>query len=92
LMVLSTVCGGFLVAACHKPSKRSFYQDRLGTDIGKTQSRDAFSFRFLKEGGDRGAVFSRFWLTNSNPAVCDALPAGDTFEVLDLTPKLLVDL
>ena len=47
--------------------------------------------RFLRS-GDRGSVFTKFWLTNSNPAVCDALPTDDTFEVLDLTPRLLVDL
>jgi hypothetical protein len=51
----------------------------------------SLSYDLLKD-GDRGSVFSRFWLTNSNPAVCALLPAGDTFEVLDLTPKLLVDL
>lgn len=46
--------------------------------------------RFLR-GGDR-AVFDRFWLTNSNPAVCDPIPQDDIFEVVDLTPQILKDL
>jgi phosphoribosylpyrophosphate synthetase len=47
--------------------------------------------RFLK-GGDRGGAFTRFWLTNSNPHVCAALPVEDVFEVLDLSPQILLDL
>ena len=35
--------------------------------------------RFLK-GGDR-AVFKRFWISSSNPAVCDQIPSGDIFTV-----------
>jgi len=46
--------------------------------------------RFLR-GGDRSA-FAKFWLTNSNPAVCKEIPAGDVFEALDLTPRLMRDL
>ena len=43
------------------------------------------------KGGDR-AVFERFWLSSSNPAVCDQIPSGDVFEVLDLAPRILHDL
>ena len=46
--------------------------------------------RFLK-GGDR-AVFERFWLSSSNPAVCQQIPSGDVFEVLDLAPRIVHDL
>jgi len=46
--------------------------------------------RFLRE-GDR-AAFARFWLTNSNPAVCKQLPAGDVYEILDLTPRIMRDI
>ena len=46
--------------------------------------------RFLKA-GDRG-VFTRFWLTNSNPAVCEHIPSGDVFEMLDLAPRVIRDL
>ena len=47
--------------------------------------------RFTRE-GDRGAAFTKFWLTNSNPAVSSSLPVDDIFEVLDLTPQILLDL
>jgi len=47
--------------------------------------------RFLKA-SDRGGTFARFWLTNSNPSVSDALPTDDTFEVLDIAPQVLKDL
>ena len=46
--------------------------------------------RFLS-GGDR-AVFARFWLSSSNPAVCAQIPSGDVFEVLDLAPSIVHDL
>jgi phosphoribosylpyrophosphate synthetase len=46
--------------------------------------------RFLR-GGDR-AVFARFWLSSSNPAVCAQIPSGDVFEVLDLAPRIVHDL
>lgn len=48
--------------------------------------------RFLPD-GDR-AVFTRFWVTNSNPAVSSKLPqgVGDVFEVLDLAPQIAKDL
>ena len=46
--------------------------------------------RFMK-GGDR-AVFERFWLSSSNPAVCAQIPSGDVFEVLDLAPRIVHDL
>ena len=46
--------------------------------------------RFTK-GGDR-AVFERFWLSSSNPAVCEQIPSGDVFEVLDLAPRIVHDL
>jgi len=47
--------------------------------------------RFLR-GGDRGEVFSRFFITNSNPSVCQQIPGGDVFECLDLTPRIARDL
>jgi phosphoribosylpyrophosphate synthetase len=47
--------------------------------------------RFLKA-GDRGPAFTKFWLTNSNPAVCERIPTDDVFEVLDLAPQVLLDL
>ena len=46
--------------------------------------------RFLTT-GDRG-VFDSFWLTNSNPTACEEIPAGDVFEALDLTPRIVRDL
>lgn len=46
--------------------------------------------RFMK-GGDRG-VFKRFWLSSSNPSVCDTIPSNDVFEVLDLAPQIVHDL
>eukprot|EP00928_Gymnodinium_smaydae_P043730 TRINITY_DN29249_c0_g2_i1.p1 TRINITY_DN29249_c0_g2~~TRINITY_DN29249_c0_g2_i1.p1 ORF type:complete len:642 (+),score=147.78 TRINITY_DN29249_c0_g2_i1:79-2004(+) len=46
--------------------------------------------RFLR-GGDRD-VFSRFWLSSSNPAVLAKVPGGDVFEVLDLAPRIARDL
>jgi ribose-phosphate pyrophosphokinase len=46
--------------------------------------------RFLKS-GDRGC-FEKFYLTNSVPTVTDALPTDDTFVVLDLSEKIIVDL
>eukprot|EP00931_Biecheleriopsis_adriatica_P059206 TRINITY_DN35391_c0_g1_i1.p1 TRINITY_DN35391_c0_g1~~TRINITY_DN35391_c0_g1_i1.p1 ORF type:complete len:637 (+),score=123.42 TRINITY_DN35391_c0_g1_i1:58-1968(+) len=46
--------------------------------------------RFLQD-GDR-AVFTRFWITNSNPAVCQQIPGGNTFEALDLAPRIVRDI
>ena len=46
--------------------------------------------RFLR-GGDRD-VFERFWLSSSNPSVCQQIPSGDVFEVLDLAPSIVHDL
>jgi len=49
------------------------------------------SFRRFLRGNDR-SVFARFWLTNSNPAVCEQIPSRDVFEVLDLAPQIARDL
>mmetsp|Transcript_33340 Transcript_33340/g.92130 ORF Transcript_33340/g.92130 Transcript_33340/m.92130 type:complete len:770 (-) Transcript_33340:131-2440(-) len=38
------------------------------------------------------AIFRRFYTTNSNPVVTEAMPRGDVFTVLDLLPQLLEDL
>ena len=46
--------------------------------------------RFLANGAE--SVFTRFWLTNSNPAVCKGIPNGDVFEMLDLAPQIVRDL
>eukprot|EP00746_Dinoflagellata_sp_MGD_P001404 gnl/MRDRNA2_/MRDRNA2_102643_c0_seq1.p1 gnl/MRDRNA2_/MRDRNA2_102643_c0~~gnl/MRDRNA2_/MRDRNA2_102643_c0_seq1.p1 ORF type:complete len:406 (+),score=80.65 gnl/MRDRNA2_/MRDRNA2_102643_c0_seq1:57-1274(+) len=46
--------------------------------------------RFLRS-GDR-SVFSRFWVTNSNPTVSSTLPTDDVFEVLNLMPQIVKDL
>lgn len=46
--------------------------------------------RFLR-GGDRD-VFTRFWLTSSNPSVCSQIPGGDVFEMIDLAPRIARDL
>ena len=46
--------------------------------------------RFMK-GGDRG-VFERFWLSSSNPSVCDRIPSNDVFEVLDMAKLIVHDL
>jgi phosphoribosylpyrophosphate synthetase len=42
--------------------------------------------------GGHKHIFDKFWLTNSQPVVTNLLPAGDIFEVLDLTPQILADL
>jgi len=49
------------------------------------------SYKRFLTGGDR-AVFARFWLSSSNPAVCGQIPSGDVFEVLDLAPSIVHDL
>uniref|UniRef100_A0A7R9UGV9 Phosphoribosyltransferase domain-containing protein n=1 Tax=Pinguiococcus pyrenoidosus TaxID=172671 RepID=A0A7R9UGV9_9STRA len=46
--------------------------------------------RFLR-GGDR-AIFERFFLTNSNPTRVAEIPEGDTFVVVDITEKVLLDI
>lgn len=47
---------------------------------------------FCRNSGASKAVFHKFWLTNSCPAVTNALPDDDAFEVIDLTPQILQDL
>uniref|UniRef100_A0A7S4Q0L7 phosphoribosylformylglycinamidine cyclo-ligase n=1 Tax=Alexandrium monilatum TaxID=311494 RepID=A0A7S4Q0L7_9DINO len=53
--------------------------------------------KFCVRGGEGGtpgkyAIFQRFYTTNSNPVVTEALPKGDVFTVIDLLPQLLEDL
>lgn len=58
---------------------------------------DAAVKKFCNAGGEGGkpgqyAIFRRFYTTNSNPVVTEALPKGDVFTVLDLLPQLVEDL
>jgi phosphoribosylpyrophosphate synthetase len=47
---------------------------------------------FSRKLGGRRAVFEKFWLTNSQPTVCNQLPTDDVFEVIDLLPQIISDL
>ena len=49
------------------------------------------AFCKLPSPGSR-AVFDRFWVTNSVPSVVKAFPKDDVFEVLDLMPRIIMDL
>ena len=42
--------------------------------------------------GQKKGIFTKFWLTNSQPTITSQLPVDDVFEVLDLTPQILLDL
>ena len=49
------------------------------------------SWRDFCHGQNKG-IFTKFWLTNSQPTITSQLPVDDVFEVLDLTPQILLDL
>ena len=50
--------------------------------------------KFLKYSTPPGkyAEFDRFWTTNSIPTTTTNIPTNDVFEILDISPQLLLDL